>query len=53
MVVEHGLKNVTLNNVALQHIAHGVGSYNRKMADMLKAGGQDRQSIWGSFNQTR
>ena len=31
MGVEHDL-----NNVALQHIAHGVGSYNRKMADMLK-----------------
>jgi hypothetical protein len=25
-----------LNNLALHSIAHGVGSYNKKMADMLK-----------------
>jgi hypothetical protein len=31
MGVEHDL-----NNVALQNIAHGVGSYNKK-CDMLKA----------------
>ncbi len=31
MVVEHDL-----NNIALQNIAHGVCSYNKKMADLLK-----------------
>jgi hypothetical protein len=30
------LKNVTHNSIALQTIAHGVGSYNKKMADLLK-----------------
>jgi hypothetical protein len=36
MGVEHGHKNVTHNSIAQQTIAHGVGSYNKKMADLLK-----------------
>jgi hypothetical protein len=36
MGVEHDLNNVALNGIALKNIAPGVGSYNKKMADLLK-----------------
>ena len=41
MGVAHDLNNVALNGIALktialQNIAHGVDSYNKKMADLLK-----------------
>ncbi len=30
MGVEHDLNNIALKAIALQNIAHGVGSYNKK-----------------------
>ena len=36
MGVEHDLNNVALNSIVLKNIAHGVGSYNKKMSDLLK-----------------
>ena len=55
MVVEHDLKNVTRNSIALkaitlQNIAHGVGSYNIKW---LTCSRPEAKAFWSTLNPRR
>jgi hypothetical protein len=53
MGVEHDLNNVALNLIALQNIAHGVGSYNIKWLPCSRSEAKAAKALSSSLNQRR